>query len=45
MDRIPTAFANRLDPVIRYGAVVTGLRQSSTGVTVTYSDNSGALRR
>jgi monoamine oxidase len=42
MDRIPTAFANRLDPVIRYGAVVTGLRQSSTGVTVTYSDNSGA---
>ncbi len=42
MDRIPTAFANRLEPVIRYGAVVTGLRQSDTGVTVTYSDGSGA---
>jgi len=42
MDRIPTAFAARLEPVIRYGAVVTGLRQSSTGVTVTYDDGSGS---
>jgi monoamine oxidase len=42
MDRIPYAFAARLDPVIRYGAVVTGLRQSSDGVTVTYNDGGGA---
>ncbi len=42
MDRIPTAFAARLEPVIRYGAVVTGLRQSSTGVTVTYNDGAGS---
>jgi monoamine oxidase len=42
MDRIPTAFAARLQPVIRYGAVVTGLRQSATDVTVTYTDSSGA---
>jgi monoamine oxidase len=40
MDRIPTAFAARLEPVIRYGAVVTGLRQSSGEVTVTYNDGS-----
>ncbi len=42
MDRIPTAFAARLEPVIRYGAVVTGLRQSDSGVTVTYNDGSGS---
>ncbi|MFZ1940944.1 MAG: FAD-dependent oxidoreductase [Terracidiphilus sp.] len=42
MDRIPTAFAARLEPVIRYGAVVTGLRQSSSEVTVTYNDGSGS---
>ena len=42
MDRIPTAFAQRLDPVIRYGAAVTGMRQSATGVTVTYRTTSGA---
>jgi monoamine oxidase len=49
MDRIPTAFAARLNsradaPVIRYGAVVTGLRQSDSGVTVTYTDGSGSLQ-
>ena len=42
MDRIPTAFAARLEPVIRYGAVVTGLRQSASEVTVTYNDGSGS---
>ena len=42
MDRIPFAFASRLEPIIRYGAVVTGLRQSSSGVTVTYIDGSGS---
>jgi monoamine oxidase len=41
MDRIPTAFAARLEPVIRYGAVVTALRQSDSGVTVTYKDSAG----
>lgn len=42
MDRIPTAFAERLGPVIRYGAVVTRVRQSENGVTVNYRDSSGA---
>ena len=42
MDRIPSAFAARLEPVIRYGAVVTALRQSDSAVTVTYTDASGA---
>jgi monoamine oxidase len=42
MDRIPFAFASRLEPVIRYGAIVTGLRQSESGVTVTYTDASGS---
>ncbi len=41
MDRIPFAFASRLDSVIRYGAVVSRIRQSDSGVTVTYSDGSG----
>jgi monoamine oxidase len=42
MDRIPFAFAARLDSVIRYGAVVSHVRQSDSGVTVTYSDGAGA---
>jgi len=42
MDRIPFAFASRLDSVIRYCAVVSRIRQSDSGVTVTYSDGSGA---
>jgi len=42
MDRIPAAFAGRLDPVIRYGAVVTRIRQSDSGVTVVYRDSAGA---
>jgi monoamine oxidase len=44
MDRIPAAFAAKLEPVIRYGAVVTGLRQSDSGVTVTYKENAGAVQ-
>jgi monoamine oxidase len=42
MDRIPTAFASRLDPIIRYGSVVTRIRQSDTGVTVDYQDSSAS---
>ena len=42
MDRIPFAFAARLESVIRYGATVSRIRQSDSGVTVTYSDGSGA---
>ena len=42
MDRIPFAFASRLGSVIRYGSVVTGLRQSTSGVTVTCRDSAGA---
>jgi monoamine oxidase len=42
MDRIPYAFASRLDSVIRYGAMVSRIRQSDSGVSVTYSDGSGA---
>ena len=41
MDRIPMAFAQRLDSVIRYDAAVTRIRQSDTGVTVTYRSGSG----
>jgi monoamine oxidase len=44
MDRIPFAFAARLDSVIRYGAVVSRIRQSDSGVAVTYSDGSGAAQ-
>ena len=44
MDRIPYAFASRLDSVIRYGAEVTRIRQSDSGVTVTYTDSSGAAQ-
>ena len=42
MDRIPFAFASRLDSVIRYGAVVSRIRQSDSGVAVAYSGGSGA---
>ena len=41
MDRIPAAFASRLEPVIRYGAAVTRIRQSSSGVTVNYRNAEG----
>jgi len=41
MDRIPMAFAQRLDSVIRYGAAVTRIRQSDAGVTVNYESSSG----
>jgi monoamine oxidase len=41
MDRIPMAFAQRLDSVIRYDAAVTRIRQSDSGVTVTYRSGSG----
>jgi monoamine oxidase len=44
MDRIPFAFASRLDSVIRYGAVVKRIRQSDSGVTVVYRDSTGADR-
>jgi monoamine oxidase len=44
MDRIPYAFASRLDSVIRYGAEVSRIRQSDSGVTVTYSDGAGAAQ-
>jgi monoamine oxidase len=42
MDRIPFAFAQRLDSVIRYGAAVTRIRQSDASVTVTWRNDSGA---
>jgi monoamine oxidase len=42
MDRIPFAFASRLDSVIRYSAVVRRIRQSDSGVTVVYRDSAGA---
>jgi monoamine oxidase len=41
MDRIPMAFAKRLDSVIRYDAAVTRIRQSDTGVTVACRSSSG----
>jgi monoamine oxidase len=36
MDRIPAAFEKRLGSVVRFGSVVSAIRQSPTGVTVTY---------
>jgi len=42
MDRIPMAFAQRLASAIRYDAAVTRIRQSDTGVTVTYRTNSAS---
>jgi monoamine oxidase len=42
MDRIPMTFAQRLDSVIRYDAAVTRIRQSDTGVTVTYRASSAS---
>ncbi len=41
MDRIPMAFAQRLDSVVRYDAAVTRIRQSDTGVTIAYKSSSG----
>ena len=38
MDRIPAAFEKKLGSVVRYGAEVKQIRQSPTGVTVTYHD-------
>ena len=38
MDRIPAAFEKKLGSVVRYGAEVKQIRQSPTGVTVTYRD-------
>lgn len=38
MDRIPAAFEKKLGEVVRYGAEVKRIRQSSGGVTVTYRD-------
>jgi monoamine oxidase len=41
MDRIPMAFAQRLEPVIRYDAAVTRIRQSDSDVAVTFRSSSG----
>ena len=38
MDRIPAAFEKKLGSVIRHGAEVKTIRQSSAGVTVVYHD-------
>ena len=38
MDHIPKAFAAKLGPIVRYGAQVERIRQSSSGVTVSYKD-------
>jgi len=41
MDRIPAAFASRLNSIIRYGAIVRRIRQSDSGVTIDYLDSAG----
>jgi monoamine oxidase len=38
MDRIPAAFERKLGSVVRYGSEVKQIRQSPSGVTVTYRD-------
>lgn len=39
MDRIPYAFKTKLGSTVRYGCAVQSIRQSSTGVTVAYTNN------
>ena len=38
MDRIATAFAKKLGPVVRLGSEVTAIRRRNSGVSVTYTD-------
>jgi monoamine oxidase len=38
MDAIPYAFSAALGPVVKYGAPVTGIAKTSTGVTVSYTE-------
>jgi monoamine oxidase len=40
MDRIPYAFATSLGPIVQYGAPVTAIEKTSTGVTVRYTEKS-----
>jgi monoamine oxidase len=41
MDQLPHAFARKLGPTIRLGHVVEKIRQSPSGVTVSYVDGKG----
>jgi monoamine oxidase len=41
MDHIPMAFAKKLGAVVRYGCEVRRIRQSETGVTVSYRETGG----
>ena len=44
-DRLPAAFASRLREKIVYRAAVREIRQSESGVSVVYADQSGRTRR
>jgi monoamine oxidase len=44
MDRLPAAFAARLRDRIVYRAAAREIRQSETGVSVSYADHSGKVR-
>ena len=44
-DRLPAAFASRLRDKIVYRAAVREIRQSASGVSVGYTDQSGRMRR
>lgn len=45
MDRIATAFEQRLQDELQFGSVVRQVRQSAEGVTVTYDDNASGESR
>ncbi len=44
-DRLPAAFASRLRDQIVYRAAVREIRQSASGVSVVYADQSGRMRK
>ncbi len=45
MDRIPDAFARRLDRVVKYRCAVREIRKSSTGVHIVYTDQGSRATR
>jgi monoamine oxidase len=45
MDRIATAFANKLGPAVRLGSEVTALRRGGNGVSILFTDKRTGRRR
>src|SRR5216684_1544135 len=45
MDRIATAFAKKLGPVVRLGSEVTAIRRRNSGVSISYTDKRTGTRK